>query len=255
MLELRSLCFSYGNGVPILDRINLSIEVGELFVLLGPSGCGKSTILNLVAGFQTPTVGEALVDGMPIRGPGPDRLVVFQGDDSLLSWKTASENVAFGLELLGWKRSDISHTVKQFLDMVGLGDHGDKYPHQLSGGMKQRIQIARALAPGSPILLMDEPFGALDAQTRTSLQDQFATIAQIQKLTVLFITHDIAEAIILADRIAVMTPGPAARIRKVIHVDLARPRRRGDSAFGRLYDALHDDLQLGEMIEGLHSKE
>lgn len=253
MLELRSLCFSYKNGVSILDRINLTVEAGELFVLLGPSGCGKSTILNLVAGFQTPTVGEALVDG--IRGPGPDRLVVFQGDDSLLSWKTAFENVAFGLELLGWKRSDISHTVKQFLDMVGLGEHGAKFPHQLSGGMKQRIQIARALAPGSPILLMDEPFGALDAQTRTSLQDQFATIAQTQKLTVLFITHDIAEAIILADRIAVMTPGPAAKIRKIIRVDLARPRRRGDPAFGRLYDELHDDLQLGEMAGDLRSRE
>jgi NitT/TauT family transport system ATP-binding protein len=244
MLEMRSLCFGYNNGVRVLDSVDFRVDAGEFFVLLGPSGCGKTTILNLAAGFQKPTSGQVLVDGRSVTGPGPDRLVVFQGEDSLLGWKTASENVAFGLQLLGWKEPQIALTVRQVLDMVGLRGHGDKFPHELSGGMKQRIQIARALAPGSPILLMDEPFGALDAQTRGNLQDQLATIAQAEKRTVLFITHDIAEAIILGDRIGLMTQGPAARIRKVVVVGLPRPRRRGDPQFGRLYDKLHEDLHL-----------
>lgn len=244
MLEMRSLCFDYSNGARVLSDVDFRVDAGEFFVLLGPSGCGKTTILNLAAGFQKPTSGQVLVGGKFVTGPGPDRLVVFQGDDSLLGWKTASENVAFGLQLLGWKQPDIERTVRQVLDMVGLRGHGDKFPHELSGGMKQRIQIARALAPGSPILLMDEPFGALDAQTRGNLQDQLAAIAQAEKRTVLFITHDIAEAIILGDRIGLMTHGPAARIRKVVAVDLPRPRRRGDHQFGRLYDELHEALHL-----------
>jgi NitT/TauT family transport system ATP-binding protein len=245
-ISFRQIDFRYDTrlGTPnwILKGLNLSIERGEFYVLLGPSGCGKTTALNLLAGFEHAHGGQLAVDGRPVMGPGVDRVVIFQGDDSLYGWLTAQENVEFGLKMAGVPAQERRQKAQRQLDFVGLGQQGHKFPSQLSGGMKQRIQIARALVCNSPILLMDEPFGALDAQTRAILQDELSAIQQRTSSTVLFITHDIGEAIILADRIGVMRSGPGSALKEEIEVDLPRPRRRGDPAFGRLYDRIHEIL-------------
>jgi NitT/TauT family transport system ATP-binding protein len=224
----------------VLKGLSLEIERGEFFCLLGPSGCGKTTVLNLLAGFEQPTAGAVRVDGRSVTAPGVERTVVFQGDDSLYTWLTAVENVEFGLRLAGVDAAPRRATAERYLDLVGLHGQGHKYPSQLSGGMKQRIQIARALVCESPILLMDEPFAALDAQTRSILQDELIGIWQQTGRTFLFITHDIGEAILLANRIGLMTAGPEAGMKTIVPVDLARPRRRGDPAVGALYERLAD---------------
>jgi len=224
----------------VLRGLSLEIERGEFLCLLGPSGCGKTTVLNLLAGFEHPTGGAVSVDGRPVTAPGVERAVVFQGDDSLYTWLTAVENVEFGLRLAGVDARRRRQTAERYLDLVGLRGQGHKYPSQLSGGMKQRIQIARALVCESPILLMDEPFAALDAQTRAILQDELIGIWQQTARTIVFITHDIAEAIALANRVGLMTAGPEARMKAIAPVGLARPRRRGDPAFGALYERLAD---------------
>ena len=224
----------------MLKGLSLEIERGELFCLLGPSGCGKTTVLNLLAGFEQPAGGAIQVDGRPVTAPGVERTVVFQGDDSLYTWLTAVENVEFGLRLAGVEPAPRRATAERYLDLVGLRGQGHKYPSQLSGGMKQRIQIARALVCESPILLMDEPFAALDAQTRSTLQDELIGIWQQTGRTVLFITHDIGESILLANRVGLMTAGPEARMKTIVPVDLARPRRRSDPAVGALYERLAD---------------
>ena len=224
----------------MLASLSLAIERGEFFCLLGPSGCGKTTVLNLLAGFEQPTAGAIRVDGRPVTVPGVERTVVFQGDDSLYTWLTAVENVEFGLRLAGVEPAPRRATAERYLDLVGLRGQGHKYPSQLSGGMKQRIQIARALVCESPILLMDEPFAALDAQTRSTLQDELIGIWQQTGRTVLFITHDIGESILLANRVGLMTAGPEARMKTIVPVDLARPRRRSDPAVGTLYERLAD---------------
>jgi len=224
----------------VLAGLSLAIERGEFFCLLGPSGCGKTTVLNLLAGFEQPTAGAIRVDGRPVTVPGVERTVVFQGDDSLYTWLTAVENVEFGLRLAGVEPAPRRATAERYLDLVGLRGQGHKYPSQLSGGMKQRIQIARALVCESPILLMDEPFAALDAQTRSTLQDELIGIWQQTGRTVLFITHDIGESILLANRVGLMTAGPEARMKTIVPVDLARPRRRSDPAVGTLYERLAD---------------
>jgi NitT/TauT family transport system ATP-binding protein len=224
----------------VLKGLSLEIERGEFFCLLGPSGCGKTTVLNLLAGFEQPTAGAIRVDGRPVMVPGVERTVVFQGDDSLYTWLTAVENVEFGLRLARVEPRRRRATAERYLDLVGLHGQGHKYPSQLSGGMKQRIQIARALVCESPILLMDEPFAAVDAQTRNILQDELIGIWQQTGRTFLFITHDIGESILLANRIGLMTAGPEARMKTIVPVDLARPRRRSDPAFGALYERLAD---------------
>ena len=224
----------------MLKGLSLTIERGEFFCLLGPSGCGKTTVLNLLAGFEQPTAGAIRVDGRPVTAPGVERTVVFQGDDSLYTWLTAVENVEFGLRLAGVDAGPRRATAERYLDLVGLHGQGHKYPSQLSGGMKQRIQIARALVCESPILLMDEPFAALDAQTRSILQDELIGIWQQTGRTFLFITHDIGESILLGNRIGLMTAGPEAGMKTIVPVDLARPRRRSDPAFGALYERLAD---------------
>ena len=224
----------------MLKGLSLTIERGEFFCLLGPSGCGKTTVLNLLAGFEQPTAGAIRVDERPVTAPGVERTVVFQGDDSLYTWLTAVENVEFGLRLAGFEAGRRRATAERYLDLVGLHGQGHKYPSQLSGGMKQRIQIARALVCESPILLMDEPFAAVDAQTRSILQDELIGIWQQTGRTFLFITHDIGEAILLANRIGLMSAGPEARMKTIAPVDLARPRRRSDPAFGALYERLAD---------------
>ena len=226
-------------SAPVLLGFSLEIDRGEFFCLLGPSGCGKTTVLNLLAGFEQPTGGNIRVDGHPVTAPGVERTVVFQGDDSLYTWLTAVENVEFGLRLAGTAAATRRATAERYLSLVGLSGQGEKYPSQLSGGMKQRIQIARALVCESPILLMDEPFAAVDAQTRSTLQDELIGIWQETGRTFLFITHDIGESILLADRVGIMTAGPAAAMKTIVPIELPRPRRRGDPTFGALYDRLN----------------
>jgi NitT/TauT family transport system ATP-binding protein len=215
--------FAVGDDeVEALAPVDLTIPQGEFVCLIGASGCGKSTLLRIVAGFEQATRGQALMWGMPIAGPAPDRGMVFQ-DYGLFPWLTVRRNIAFGPVSRGRPPSEVKDTVERFLGLVGLQRFADAYPHQLSGGMKQRVAIARVLANDAEIVLMDEPFGALDAMTRERLQDELLDIWQRTGLTVLFVTHSIEEAIFLADRVVVMSPGPG-RIETERAVELARPR-------------------------------
>jgi NitT/TauT family transport system ATP-binding protein len=242
-ITFRGVDFRYGRlGALIIRGFNLEVRRGECFALVGPSGCGKSTVLNILAGFEVPTTGEVLVDDRSVRGPQRDRIVIFQEPDSLYPWLTALENVEFPLRVLGVSRRERRARAEEALRLVGLQGHGDKLPGHLSGGMKQRVQLARAVVLEAPIVLMDEPFAALDAQTRLILQEELGQIALRTNRTILFITHDIHEAIFLADRIGVMTAGPEAAIKKIVEVELARPRARGSAAFGEVYEALHQIL-------------
>jgi len=248
-ISFRDVCFTYNErAAEVLSNLNLELKRGEFFLLLGPSGCGKTTVLNLLAGFEQPTVGQIAVGGTPVTGPGPDRIVIFQGDDSLLGWLSTMENVEFGLMLAGMGRRERRARADRALKMVGLAGQDGKHPHELSGGMKQRVQIARALVCDADILLMDEPFAAVDAQTRAILQDELARIWMETQRTVLFITHDIAEAIILGDRIGVMRAGPRSGVKEIIANDLPRPRSRGDVAFANMYArierAVSEEVQL-----------
>jgi NitT/TauT family transport system ATP-binding protein len=207
-----------------LRDVSFSIAAGEFFCLLGPSGCGKSTVLRMVAGFLAASGGEIHVRGQAVRGPGADRAVVFQGDTAIFNWLTVEENVSFGPRMRKLREADYRDTVAKTIRLVGLEGFEKYQPNQLSGGMRQRLQIARVLVNDPGILLMDEPFGALDAQTRDIMQQELSRIWSESKKTVLFITHDIDEAILLADRIAVMTAGPGATIKTIFDVPLPRPR-------------------------------
>ncbi|MFD8888252.1 ABC transporter ATP-binding protein [Streptomyces erythrochromogenes] len=199
-----------------LDGIDLEIQSGEFLVVVGPSGCGKSTLLDLLGGLSTPTAGRILLDGKPVTGPGLDRGIVFQ-QYALLPWRTALGNVEFGLEATGVPRRERKARAREFLDLVGLTGFEDRHPHQLSGGMRQRVAIARSLAYDPDVLLMDEPFAALDAQTRESLQDELRRIWQRTGKTVVFITHGIEEAVYLGQKVAVMTSRPG-RIKEIVPV-------------------------------------
>jgi NitT/TauT family transport system ATP-binding protein len=221
-----------GREVAALDDINLDIKPGEFICLLGPSGCGKSTLLNAVAGFSLPTAGAIRVDDSPVLAPGPDRGVVFQ-EYALFPWMTVEENVAFGLEIKKMPKLRIKEKVAALLEMLKLHDFRDRYPNDLSGGMRQRVAIARVLALDSPIMLMDEPFGALDSLTRRNLQDELLRIWTEFKKTILFVTHSIEESIYLADRIVVMTYRPG-KIKKDVSVSLPRPRDPSSAEFNDL---------------------
>lgn len=205
-----------------LDRVSLDVAQGEFITLVGPSGCGKSTLLNLVGGLLMPTAGEVLVDGRPVTGPGPDRGVIFQ-QYALFPWLTAQQNVEFGLRLQGLGRRERAERARHYLRLVGLQDFGQALPRELSGGMKQRCAIARAYAVNPSLLLMDEPFGALDALTRVQMQDELLATWQQERKTVMFITHDVDEAVYLAGRVVVMSPRPG-RISEIIDVPLPYPR-------------------------------
>jgi NitT/TauT family transport system ATP-binding protein len=206
--------------VVALDDLDIDIRPGEFVALLGPSGCGKSTLLNVVAGILKPTTGKITVDGKPVKGPNPDCGIVFQ-NHSLFPWMSVLENVAFGPKMLG--RGDPIGTARTFLSLVGLEKQASAWPSSLSGGMQQRVGIARALATYPPVLLMDEPFGALDAQTRSIMQEELLKIWSQFKTTVIFVTHDIEEAIFLADRVVVMKTLPGG-IKREVAIDLPRPR-------------------------------
>ncbi|WP_296601506.1 ABC transporter ATP-binding protein [Nocardioides sp.] len=204
-----------------LDDLDLEIGAGEFVTVVGPSGCGKSTVLDLIAGLATPSAGRLTIDGVPITGPGLDRSVVFQ-QYTLLPWRTAAGNVEFALEARGGlTKRERATRAREYLDLVGLSEFAGRYPHELSGGMKQRVAIARSLSYEPQVLLMDEPFGALDAQTRERLQEELLGIWRRTGTTVVFITHDIDEAVFLGQRVAVMSARPG-RISEVIAVDLDR---------------------------------
>jgi NitT/TauT family transport system ATP-binding protein len=213
-----------GRALPALAEIDLDVAEREFVCLLGPSGCGKSTLLNIVAGFLAPTTGVVLVDGRPVSGPAPARGVVFQ-EYALFPWLTVAGNVEFGPRLQSRPAAELRRTVDRYLDLVGLRAHADKFPVQLSGGMKQRVAIARALANNPAVILMDEPFGALDAQTREVLQDELARIQRVEHKTILLVTHSIREAVYLADRVVVMTSAPG-RIKQVFPIKLPEVRDR-----------------------------
>jgi NitT/TauT family transport system ATP-binding protein len=204
----------HGRPVLALDRVSLEIEDGEFVALLGPSGCGKSTLLYLIGGFIEATTGGIAVEGKVVNKPGPDRGIVFQ-HFALFPWKTVRQNIHYGLNLSGLPAAECKERAQQFIDMVGLAGFEDSYPSQLSGGMKQRAAIARTLALDPKILLMDEPFGALDAQTRGFLQEELLSIWKRTRKTIVFVTHDVQEAVLLADRIALMSARPG-RIVSVI---------------------------------------
>ncbi len=225
ILDIRAVSKRFtlqGQTIDALRDANLTVAKGEFICLIGASGCGKSTLLRIVAGFEPVTAGDALMWGKPIAGPAPDRGMVFQ-DYGLFPWLSVRENIAFGPNARGRPKGEVSATVDRFIDMIGLGKFANAWPHQLSGGMKQRVAIARVLANDAEIVLMDEPFGALDAMTRERLQDELLDIWQRTGLTVIFVTHSIEEAIFLADRVVVMEPGPG-RIASEHRIELPRPR-------------------------------
>jgi NitT/TauT family transport system ATP-binding protein len=231
--------------VNALSSVNMEIRDGEIAVLIGPSGCGKTTALRIAMGLESATRGRIVVDGKMVTGCGYDRGLVFQHAE-LLPWLSAMENVMFGLEMKGMRGAELRETAMRYLDLVGLAESADRRPHQLSGGMKQRVGIARALAIDPSVLLMDEPFGALDAQTREGLQGELLEIHARTNKTILFVTHDLDEAVLLADRVIVMRDGT---IQEAIDIDLPRPRGdlgalRGSPEFAkaryRIWRALHD---------------
>ena len=233
----------HGIDYPAVQRFNLDIEAGEFFCLLGPSGCGKTTVLKLLAGFEAPSSGQILMDGRHVTGASRERGVVFQGDDSLFGWLTAVENVEFGLRMRGIGKTERRQRALQYLHLVGLTGQERKYPAELSGGMKQRIQIARALVNEPTMLLMDEPFAALDAQTRSLMQEELANIWQTTRTTVLFITHDIDEAVTLGRRIGVMRAGPRSDVKGVIDVALDGARSRTDDVFLKYYKQVYEMIR------------
>ena len=223
-----------------LADANLAIRKGEFVCLIGASGCGKSTLLRIMAGFEQPSLGEALMWGKPIEEPEPSRGMVFQ-DYALFPWLSVRDNIGFGPVARGLSRGEVKATVDKFIELVGLQKFATAYPHQLSGGMKQRVAIARVLANDAELVLMDEPFGALDAMTRERLQDELLEIWQRTGLTVVFVTHSVEEAIFLAGRVVVMTPGPG-RIESDNALELPRPRDVSSPEFNDIRRALSAKL-------------
>lgn len=230
-----------------VEDIDIEVAAGEFLVLVGPSGCGKSTLLDLLGGLTSPTSGRILLDGKQITGPGLDRGIVFQ-QYALLPWRTARHNIEFGLEAKGVKKRERRELAEHYLELVGLEGFADRYPHELSGGMKQRVAIARSLAFDPEVLLMDEPFAALDAQTRESLQDELLRIWKATGKTILFITHGIDEALYLGQRVAVLTSRPG-RVKTIIDIDINKSVAdvRSSEEFReyrhRIWTLLHDESE------------
>jgi NitT/TauT family transport system ATP-binding protein len=243
-IALRGLGHEYVNPftrerVLALDGLDLEVAAGEFLTMVGPSGCGKSTLLGILAGLVTPTRGRVLVDGRPVTGPGRDRGVVFQ-EFAILPWRTVERNIAHGLEIQGVPRAERAATVRRFVELIGLQGFERKYPHELSGGMRQRVAVARTLAANPEVMLMDEPFAAVDAQTRITLQEELNAIAQATGKTILFVTHNVEEAVFLADRCCVLSRRPG-RVKALVPVTIPRARRTWklfttDPAFGATRD-------------------
>ncbi|MEY8000196.1 ABC transporter ATP-binding protein [Clostridium sp. Mt-5] len=230
-----------------LDNFSLKVKKGEFITVVGPSGCGKSTFLDILAGLSRPTSGKVYIDGKLITGPALDRGIILQGY-ALFPWRTVEKNIEFGLEIKGMTKDLKQQISKKFIDLVGLNGFENRYPHELSGGMKQRVAIARALAYDPEVLLMDEPFAAVDAQTRESLQEELLNIWEKTNKTIVFITHSIEEAVFLADRVVVMSTNPG-RIKEIINIKLPRPRinaqirtsQEFNSNRNRIWELLHGD--------------
>jgi NitT/TauT family transport system ATP-binding protein len=242
-----------GSETVALAGLDLTARAGTITCIIGPSGCGKTTLLNVIAGFEEPSSGELTCDSKPITGPGSDRVVIFQDvQGSLMPWLTVQRNVEFGMRLGKVSRDARRTQAEEALELVGLGGTGDKYITELSGGMQQRVQIARALSLRPGVLLMDEPFGALDYLTRSQLQGQLQRLHEQSGITVLFVTHDISEAAILGDQIVVMSRG--GHLQRVINVDLPRPRSLTDSRVVEIEKELIS-LIVGDGDDGAHSGE
>ncbi|HKW15087.1 MAG TPA: ABC transporter ATP-binding protein [Candidatus Krumholzibacteria bacterium] len=244
-IELRGVSRRYnvrdGDTLDALDTTDLSIAAGELICIVGPSGCGKSTLLNLIAGLDTPSEGEVLVGGKPVRGTDPSRVLIFQ-DAALFPWLTAQANVEFGLRMRGTRAIARAEEAVRLLDLVHLRGFERSYVHELSGGMRQRVAIARALAVNPAVLLMDEPFGALDAMTRDILHAELQDIWMRTRMTIVFVTHNVREAVVLGDRVLVMTRRPG-RIVSDHGVELKRPRRIEDDNTARLARLISTELR------------
>lgn len=248
-VRLRRVTKAYGHGgkrvEQVLGDIDLSVQSGEFFVLVGPSGCGKSTLLKLIAGFAEPTSGAIETGaGQRITAPSRERGMVFQSMDTpLFDWLNVQGNVEFGLRMQGLPKQERRATALRFIELVGLKGQERKYPSELSGGMKQRVQIARTLAPDPVIVLMDEPFAALDAQTRRILQRELVKIWMTTGKTFIYVTHDIREALLLGQRVAVMTAGPAATLKTIMDVPLAYPRDDLSPAFTESFRTIERDIE------------
>ncbi|HEX59454.1 MAG TPA: ABC transporter ATP-binding protein [Methanomicrobia archaeon] len=221
-----------GGNVVALNDVSFSVREGEFVCIVGPSGCGKTTLLKIIAGLERPTSGVVTLDGKPVSGPGRDRCMVFQ-EYALFPWRTVLKNITFGLENLGIPKEERLKIAKRYIELVGLQGFEDRYPHELSGGMKQRVGIARALAIEPEVLLMDEPFGSLDAQTRNMLQKELLEIWEKTQKTILFVTHSVDEAVFLADKIVVLSARPAV-VKEILEVDLSRMRDRTSQEFNEV---------------------
>jgi NitT/TauT family transport system ATP-binding protein len=251
VISIRNLSMRFpgkraGEEIAVLENVNAGVARGQFVCIVGPSGCGKSTLLNIVAGFLEATSGEILVEGLPVRRPDPRRIFVFQ-ENGVFPWLNVHENVGFGLRQQ--TRSERDRIIARYIDMVGLGGFENAYPHELSGGMRQRVEIARALAANPDIIYMDEPFGALDFLTRLKMRTDLVRIWQSEKKTILFVTHDIEEAVQLADRVLIMTARPAT-IQEVVDVDLPRPRHLDSPGYlekrDRIFQLMGMSLRVGE---------
>jgi NitT/TauT family transport system ATP-binding protein len=241
--DVRKVYESNRGSYVALDAVSLTVQDGEFLCLLGPSGCGKSTLLNIMAGFESVTSGTMMSDGKLVTSAGRERVMFFQDSGAaLLPWLTVEENVSFGLRVRKVRKAEWPGIIDKYLRMVGLDAHRAKFPSELSGGMRQRLQIARALAVEPAVLLMDEPFGALDALTRRHMHKVLLEIWQRTGKTIVFVTHDIAEAISLSDRVAVMSVGPRSAITKLVEVDLPRPRDLTNPRVATLYREIEDLL-------------
>ncbi len=248
-VQAKELCRGFenrltGGSIEVLDNINLSVTPGEFLTIVGPSGCGKTTLLRIFAGLLPPNSGSVLYDGAIVTGPSRKMGFVFQADN-LMPWRNVTDNIALGPELRGESKRDYMPRIEMLLELVGLAGFDGYYPHQLSGGMRQRVNLARALAVEPDVLLMDEPFASLDAQTREIMQDELLRIWQATGNTVIFITHQIDEAIFLADRVMIMSARPG-RVQEMLEVDIERPRAldvKRDERFTRLADHVWQNIE------------
>lgn len=235
------------NSVTVLEDFTLDIRKGELISIVGPSGCGKTTLLRLIAGLTPPTSGSIIIEGRECEGPGSDRGVVFQ-DFALFPWRTVRKNVEFGLEVSGMPKEERRQRAEKYLEIVGLRDFADSRIHELSGGMKQRVGIARAMVNNPSVILMDEPFGALDAQTRNLMQAGLLRILDKTDQTIIFITHSVDEAIFLSDRIVILTKRPAS-IKEIVDIPWQRPRNRASPDFTALRKRILDELEKENVLQ------
>ncbi len=244
-VSLKGISLSYGSSTTkrllALDDINLEVSAGEFLCIVGPSGCGKSTLLHLIAGLHSATSGKVLIDEKPVSGPGTDRILIFQ-ELGLFPWLTVRQNVEFGMKMKGVAKAEREEKMQYYLRLVHLSQFKDSYTHQLSGGMRQRVALARALASEPDVLLMDEPFAALDAQTRDLLHDELERIWAQTGRTIIFVTHNVREAVRLGDRVAVLTFRPG-RVKRDYAIDLPRPRQLEDVTVAKTARGILDDLR------------